>query len=347
MTKTITNKAIAFIVAFAMVFTAFSFAESVYAAPADIEVINDSTQLPITDIQVTDVNYDTDFSKVIPFTYSTLQLKLSDYTPTEEEKEAFEDFSGIGDRVITDRYYFKLELLADGNPVTETLNNSGLHIRIALEGDTNDYVRSCLLGPGGAEYYTSPGQEPFWFTYEDEFSDFRMAFFKVDVSGSINNAKISNIVTKQYTGKSIYQSPVVKLAGTTLKKGTDYSIQYWDNKNVGKATMNFWGEGKYGGYLERTFKIIPAKAKIKSTAAKKRALKVTIAKKAAAYGTKKFQIRYKIKGAKKWKTKFVTSRTPTIKKLKKGKRYVVQVRAYKNKSYVGKWSLKKTSKKIK
>ena len=44
MTKTITNKAITFIVAFAMIFTAFSFAESVYAAPNDIEVINDIWQ---------------------------------------------------------------------------------------------------------------------------------------------------------------------------------------------------------------------------------------------------------------------------------------------------------------
>ena len=40
--------------------------------------------------------------------YSKLQLKLSNYTPTDVEKAAFEDFSGIGDRVITGRYYFKL-----------------------------------------------------------------------------------------------------------------------------------------------------------------------------------------------------------------------------------------------
>ena len=135
--------------------------------------------------------------------------------------------------------------------------------------------------------------------------------------------------------------------GKTLKAGSDYEIGYWDNKAVGTCTMYFKGKGIYTGFCTMLFDIMPAKATIKSLVAKKKSLTVNIAKKAAKYGTKKFQVRYKIKGTNKWKTKTTTSRTPTLKKLKKGKRYVVQVRAYKDNYYVGKWSAAKTSKKIK
>ena len=85
---------------------------------------------------------------------------------------------------------------------------------------------------------------------------------------------------------------------------------------------------------------------IKKLTPKRKALTVSIAKTSTAYGTSRFQIRYKIKGAKKWTTRTVgSSKTQTLKKLKTGKRYTVQVRA--KGVYSGPWSTAKTSGRIK
>jgi hypothetical protein len=69
-----------------------------------------------------------------------------------------------------------------------------------------------------------------------------------------------------------------------------------------------------------------------------------------------YQIKYKVKGKKKWKTataKKASAAKKIVKKLKKGKKYKVKVRGYKlfgvNKDVkvYGKYSKTKTSKKIK
>ncbi|MBQ0018475.1 MAG: hypothetical protein KBS63_04575 [Clostridiales bacterium] len=59
---------------------------------------------------------------------------------------------------------------------------------------------------------------------------------------------------------------------------------------------------------------------------------------------------YKQKGTSKWKYKTTTSQSKTIKKLKKGKRYYVKVRAYTTvdmTKYYGAWSKTHLSSKIK
>ena len=61
-------------------------------------------------------------------------------------------------------------------------------------------------------------------------------------------------------------------------------------------------------------------------------IKVTMKSGVSATGGSKYQVQYKLSGAGKWKTAAKTSkRTVTIKKLKKGKKYKVRVRAYKGK----------------
>ena len=67
-------------------------------------------------------------------------------------------------------------------------------------------------------------------------------------------------------------------------------------------------------------------------------------------GVSHYQIRYRMKGSKKWKLAKTTKQTITIRKLKKGKKYQVQIRAYTKtdgKTYYGAWSTVKTSRAIK
>ena len=67
-------------------------------------------------------------------------------------------------------------------------------------------------------------------------------------------------------GNQVYngaaQKPAVVKDGTkTLAEGTDYTISYKDNKNVGTATVTVKGKGAYSGTVTKTFKITPASVK--------------------------------------------------------------------------------------
>ena len=72
----------------------------------------------------------------------------------------------------------------------------------------------------------------------------------------LNDARVSGIVKKYYTGKALKQSDaIVAVKDTVLKKGTDYTVSYKNNKNIGTATVTFTGKGKYTGEIQKTFKI--------------------------------------------------------------------------------------------
>lgn len=76
---------------------------------------------------------------------------------------------------------------------------------------------------------------------------------------TIQTAKLASVATKTYTGKEITPSPKLTLDGKTLKKGTDYRLSYYNNTDVGTATITATGIGNYKGTLSTTFKIIPKK----------------------------------------------------------------------------------------
>ena len=92
----------------------------------------------------------------------------------------------------------------------------------------------------------------------------------------------------------------------------------------------------------------PAKPVIKSLKAGKGRLTVKLKGKKPTDVTS-YKVQYRIKGKKKWKTKtFKASGTKlVIKKLKKGKKYQVRIRAVKHNGLVSKYSKTKTGKKIK
>lgn len=83
----------------------------------------------------------------------------------------------------------------------------------------------------------------------------------IQTKTSIKKASVSGISNKNYNGKSQKQSIKVKLGKKTLKQGTDYSVSYKNNKNIGKATVTIKGKGKYEGSIKKTFQITVAKGK--------------------------------------------------------------------------------------
>ncbi len=88
------------------------------------------------------------------------------------------------------------------------------------------------------------------------FSGSKTIKFKI-TPRSISSAEIAGLVKKEYTGKSIKQNLTLTYNGMTLKYGTDYTISYKNNKNIGKATLTIKGKGNFKSSVTKTFNIIP------------------------------------------------------------------------------------------
>ena len=166
------------------------------------------------------------------------------------------------------------------------------------------------------------------------------------IKNNFKKATVSGISTKAFTGKNITQSITVKYNGKTLKKGTDYTVSYSNNKKIGTATVKIAGKGSYTGTITKTFKINPAKQEIQKLTAKSKAFFVDWAQKGSATG---YEIQYatnsKFTRAKKVTiTNNKTDKT-TVSKLSGKKKYYVRVRSYttvKGTKYYGAWSASKS-----
>ena len=166
------------------------------------------------------------------------------------------------------------------------------------------------------------------------------------IKNNFKKATVSGISNKSYTGKNITQSITVKYNGKTLKNGTDYTVSYSSNKNIGTATVKIAGKGSYTGTITKTFKINPAQQEIQKLTAKSKAFFVDWAQKGSATG---YEIQYatnsKFTSAKKVTiTNNKTDKT-TVSKLSGKKKYYVRVRSYttvKGTKYYGAWSASKS-----
>ena len=164
---------------------------------------------------------------------------------------------------------------------------------------------------------------------------------------SISSATVSLSTTSYtYDGKSKKPSVTVKLGSKTLKNGTDYTVSYSNNKNIGTATVKIVGKGNYAGTIKKTFKISPVKMSVSKLSAKSKAFKASWTKNDQATG---YEIQYatdsKFKTGKKVAITKKTTTAKTITKLKASKKYYVRMRIYttvNGTKYYGAWSTVKT-----
>lgn len=166
---------------------------------------------------------------------------------------------------------------------------------------------------------------------------------------SIQYATASKIKDRAWTGKRIKPTPTVKYQGRKLSKGTDYTLSYKSNLNVGKAYVVIKGKGEFEDSFMVTFNIIPKSPNIRAPKALKKGITVKwksltskMSKKrvegyeAQACVSKKFnkKIYYGYAGGYK-------STSCKINFLKAKKTYYVRVRSYRyinGKYYYSKWS---------
>ena len=166
------------------------------------------------------------------------------------------------------------------------------------------------------------------------------------IKNNFKKATVSGISTKAFTGKNITQSITVKYNGKTLKNGTDYTVSYSNNKEIGTATVKIAGKGSCTGTITKTFKINPAKQEIQKLTAKSKAFFVDWAQKGSATG---YEIQYatnsKFTSAKKVTITSNKTDKTTVSKLSGKKKYYVRVRSYttvKGTKYYGAWSASKS-----
>lgn len=72
----------------------------------------------------------------------------------------------------------------------------------------------------------------------------------------ISATAVSGTGNKVYTGSAIKPVPAVKVGGRTLKNGTDYTVSYKNNTELGTATLTVSGKGNYSGSVSKNFTII-------------------------------------------------------------------------------------------
>lgn len=75
---------------------------------------------------------------------------------------------------------------------------------------------------------------------------------KIDISSVV----VSNITSQKYTGSEIKPAITVTYGNTILKDGTDYTVSYTNNTNIGTATITITGIGDYTGTKTATFEIV-------------------------------------------------------------------------------------------
>ncbi len=75
----------------------------------------------------------------------------------------------------------------------------------------------------------------------------------------VNDISIDGGKYHTYTGTAIKPKTSIAYNGMSLKKGTDYTIKYTNNTNVGKATITITGQGNFSGKVIKQFYVLPLK----------------------------------------------------------------------------------------
>ena len=144
--------------------------------------------------------------------------------------------------------------------------------------------------------------------------------------------------TFAYTGKEIKPYTVVIFDGAVLENGTDYNVEFENNKNIGSASAKIKGKGGYTGEISVSFKIVPPVESNLENAVigkKKQTLSWSAADNADGY-----QVYYSSKKAKGYKKLYsgTALKTDTT-KLKSG--MYIKIRTYKKvgkTTYYSEWS---------
>lgn len=149
----------------------------------------------------------------------------------------------------------------------------------------------------------------------------------------------------------IYDADGKKVAHITWLGNGKPDVRVLDNLErnrtyyIEMATSSYFSNGS-AAFSIKVSQIVPKPGKAYINSAKAGKKKLTVKWDKVPYTTR-YEVKYRKKGTSKWKTKTTTKTKITLKKLKKGKKYQVRIRAIRvvsGKSYKGAFSVKVTKK---
>lgn len=147
-------------------------------------------------------------------------------------------------------------------------------------------------------------------------------FFANWENKDLADVRVYDLNDKPYTGKPVTQDPEVCTSqyGIKLKEGTDYTVSYQNNVEVGTATVIIRGIGRYTGSATKTFKIYestePKTDDPKTTDTKTTDTKTVKAKKANPMKVKALKVTLKYSDLKKKAQKIAAKKAFKISKAK-------------------------------
>ncbi|MFQ9516113.1 MAG: C1 family peptidase [Eubacterium sp.] len=179
----------------------------------------------------------------------------SDGTPDVSRKIAISDEESItysGYHTISVTQNLELDNGSKCGIMVYVKNSNGTSI--GFERSTNKTLAT--LNEGESFFCNSSGTITDMISYNNSnWGNFSIKLITENISTPISNCTVSDIDAHTYTGAAITAKPTITYNGTKLKEGTDYTLSYRNNINVGTASVTIKGLGNYTGAYTVDFTI--------------------------------------------------------------------------------------------
>ena len=249
------------------------------------------------------------------------------------------------------------EWASDNNTVTakRVCGNDGTHVESETVNTTAEVTIQATTTQMGQTTYTARFANGAFATQTRTVENIPMLTPTVEptptsepVKVKISECKVT-VKDQTYTGKALKPAVKVTYNKAKLKNGTDYTVTYKNNTNIGVATVTVTGKGNYTGTKKLTFNINPKGTNFSKLKGGKQQITLTWKNPKNITG---YEIQYSLKkdfsGGKTVKIKKAKTLTTTIKKLKAAQTYYLRIRAFttvkKKGTFYSAWSKAKTVK---
>lgn len=181
--------------------------------------------------------------------------------PDSVESVGDNAFDGIGGFVFdTSKTYFKPEVSGIKNMTYTGKQLVQADLKVVVNGrelkkDTDYTVKY--------SNNTKVGKASIDIEFKGQYTGCIARTFTISKADIAKTASVSGIANSIYTGKAITQNKLtVKVSGTVLRSGTDYTVSYKNNIKAGKAEVTITGKGSYSGTIKKTFNITIPKGRV-------------------------------------------------------------------------------------
>lgn len=147
---------------------------------------------------------------------------------------------------------------------------STMSLYVYEEGKTDErgFPKNCLFDGSSGEQVSLEGGKYYYVEFApNTINGIRQDEVTITIKpekSELSKCKLSISSSVAYTGKTVVPTIKITDGKVTLKKNSDYTVTYSNNKNLGTATAVIKGAGSYTGTIKKTFKIVPATPKLQS-----------------------------------------------------------------------------------